>query len=59
MKTPFFYGQSTHFSVPIHENSHFYGQQKAVSKIGIYFIGFFFAFGFGSVGIVVLMSAVR
>ena len=31
-----FYGQSTHFSVPIHKNGHFYGQQKAGSKIGIY-----------------------
>ena len=32
---------------------------KAVRQIRFYFIGFFFAFGFGSAGTVALMSAVR
>ncbi len=32
---------------------------ESVRKIGIYFIGFFLAFGFGSAGIVAFMSAVR
>ena len=29
--TPF-YGQGTHFSVPIHENRHFHGQKKTAQS---------------------------
>jgi hypothetical protein len=34
-------------------------EADAFKEQGIYFIGFFFAFGFGSTGNVALMSAVR